>query len=75
MLEENKCKSIRRTLYGIFRIFMLQPELEDSYWMASDLGTQMLMVFYHRADDKTAAFYNLEGGSTLHLVLALRGGC
>ena len=28
----------------------------------------------HRADDKTAAEYNLEGGSTLHLVLALRGG-
>lgn len=27
-----------------------------------------------RADDKTAAEYNLEGGATLHLVLALRGG-
>ncbi|KAF3941630.1 NEDD8 [Dactylella cylindrospora] len=26
------------------------------------------------ADDKTAADYNLEGGATLHLVLALRGG-
>ncbi|KAL2124529.1 hypothetical protein VTJ04DRAFT_894 [Mycothermus thermophilus] len=25
-------------------------------------------------DDKTADDYNLEGGSTLHLVLALRGG-
>jgi len=25
-------------------------------------------------DDKTAEEYNLEGGSTLHLVLALRGG-
>mmetsp|Transcript_18015 Transcript_18015/g.59170 ORF Transcript_18015/g.59170 Transcript_18015/m.59170 type:complete len:89 (-) Transcript_18015:75-341(-) len=25
-------------------------------------------------DDKTASDYNLEGGSTLHLVLALRGG-
>jgi len=28
-----------------------------------------------RADDKTAAEYSLEGGATLHLVLALRGGC
>jgi hypothetical protein len=28
-----------------------------------------------RVDDKTAADYNLEGGATLHLVLALRGGC
>jgi ubiquitin-like protein Nedd8 len=27
-----------------------------------------------RADDKTAAEYSLEGGATLHLVLALRGG-
>ena len=27
-----------------------------------------------RADDKTAAEYQLEGGATLHLVLALRGG-
>lgn len=26
------------------------------------------------ADDKTAADYALEGGATLHLVLALRGG-
>jgi ubiquitin-like protein Nedd8 len=26
-------------------------------------------------DDKTAEEYQLEGGCTLHLVLALRGGC
>jgi ubiquitin-like protein Nedd8 len=25
-------------------------------------------------DDKTAKEYNIEGGSVLHLVLALRGG-
>ncbi len=29
---------------------------------------------FSRADDKTAEDYNLEGGATLHLVLALRGG-
>jgi hypothetical protein len=29
----------------------------------------------YRADEKTATDYNLEGGATLHLVLALRGGC
>lgn len=28
-----------------------------------------------RSDDKTAEDYQLEGGATLHLVLALRGGC
>ncbi|KAI9352023.1 ubiquitin-like protein, partial [Obelidium mucronatum] len=27
------------------------------------------------ADDKTATDYAIEGGSVLHLVLALRGGC
>jgi hypothetical protein len=27
-----------------------------------------------RNDDKTAEEYGLEGGATLHLVLALRGG-
>ncbi len=27
------------------------------------------------SDDKTARDYNIEGGSVLHLVLALRGGC
>jgi hypothetical protein len=26
-------------------------------------------------DDKIAKDYNIEGGSVLHLVLALRGGC
>jgi len=29
----------------------------------------------YRVDDKTATEYNLTGGATLHLVLALRGGC
>jgi len=29
----------------------------------------------YRSDDKTAEEYKLEGGATLHLVLALRGGC
>ena len=35
---------------------------------------RMLICKPHRVDDKTAAEYNLEGGATLHLVLALRGG-
>ena len=33
-----------------------------------------LLLHANRADDKTASDYQLEGGSTLHLVLALRGG-
>jgi hypothetical protein len=35
----------------------------------------MKLIQRYRADDKTAADYQLEGGATLHLVLALRGGC
>jgi hypothetical protein len=31
-------------------------------------------AFVSRNDEKTAADYQLEGGATLHLVLALRGG-
>ncbi len=34
-----------------------------------------MLTWTLRADDKTAADYQLEGGATLHLVLALRGGC
>jgi ubiquitin-like protein Nedd8 len=33
-----------------------------------------MLIRFSRADDKTAADYQLEGGATLHLVLALRGG-
>ena len=34
----------------------------------------MHVLQLNRADDKMASEYNLEGGATLHLVLALRGG-
>jgi len=32
------------------------------------------MQSHSRNDDKTAADYKVQGGSVLHLVLALRGG-
>lgn len=31
-------------------------------------------TLYRRNDDKIASDYHIEGGSVLHLVLALRGG-
>jgi hypothetical protein len=41
----------------------------------SECSESMLMCLCgYRADEKTAADFALEGGSTLHLVLALRGG-
>lgn len=34
----------------------------------------LLHKLFNRNDDKTAADYKIQGGSVLHLVLALRGG-
>ena len=42
--------------------------------LASETAQLTIFFLTPRADDKTAAEYNLEGGATLHLVLALRGG-
>jgi len=36
--------------------------------------TTNLLCLFHRNDEKTAADYKVQGGSVLHLVLALRGG-
>lgn len=33
-----------------------------------------MLMFYFRNDEKTAQDYKVQGGSVLHLVLALRGG-
>ena len=33
-----------------------------------------MFLFHFRNDEKTAADYKVQGGSVLHLVLALRGG-
>ncbi len=43
-------------------------------WCGVVLVAADVCVCCARADDKMASEYNLEGGATLHLVLALRGG-
>lgn len=35
---------------------------------------QLKQDFFYRNDEKTAQDYKVQGGSVLHLVLALRGG-
>jgi len=40
----------------------------------SDMVVTFGTLIWSRNDEKTAEEYNLEGGATLHLVLALRGG-
>ncbi|CAI9784042.1 unnamed protein product [Fraxinus pennsylvanica] len=51
---------------------------EDYGWKEKPIvGRQSSVLIYagkQLADDKTAKDYNIEGGSVLHLVLALRGG-
>lgn len=55
--------------------FLQPPFLHLSLWVetfCADVSASFRL--YCRADDKTAEEYGLEGGNTLHLVLALRGG-
>lgn len=42
--------------------------------ISSTSGCRLIYAGKQLADDKTAKDYNIEGGSVLHLVLALRGG-
>jgi hypothetical protein len=46
-------------------------------WFADSVVMWDRLIFAGKQmnDDKTARDYNIEGGSVLHLVLALRGGC
>lgn len=55
---------------GTGRWWMVGLGLLDGMWH----GVADMSVCEYRSDDKTAAEYSLEGGATLHLVLALRGG-
>ena len=48
-----------------------EPELPNHHFVKDIKANQ---TYFRRVDDKSAADYNLEGGATLHLVLALRGG-
>lgn len=52
----------------------MQPTIRFETWGREDKENKA-DERAHRSDDKTAEDYQLEGGATLHLVLALRGGC
>ena len=58
----------QRLIYGGKQMYAL-PRLSGS-----NRSRGLMRSERNRADEKTAADYNLEGGNTLHLVLALRGG-
>ncbi|KAF8411275.1 hypothetical protein HHK36_003822 [Tetracentron sinense] len=53
------------------RSYLIDDEIKKIKWIAS-IG--LIYAGKQLGDDKTARDYNIEGGSVLHLVLALRGG-
>ena len=60
--------------HAYIQVFRIKERVEEKEGIPP---VQQRLIFGGKqmADDKTAAEYNLEGGATLHLVLALRGGC
>lgn len=53
-----------------------QPQSHSAAWATQGTAQQLHFAPTGKqmADDKKASEYNIEGGSVLHLVLALRGG-
>ena len=60
----------QRLIYGGKQMYAQAPVLEVHRKKKTERANEEC----YRADEKTAEEYNLEGGTTLHLVLALRGG-
>lgn len=63
----------QRLIYGGKQMYVFHsiPSAQAAFMERRRLTDHVLL---HRSDDKTASEYSLEGGATLHLVLALRGG-
>lgn len=55
--------------YGLSVLYCLK-----SYLIGTVTVSRLIYAGKQLGDDKTAKDYNIEGGSVLHLVLALRGG-
>jgi len=69
-LEEEKKKNREQATTARLRYDMIRAGKAREFRSRSKTLTRVPK----RADDKTAEEYALEGGATLHLVLALRGG-
>ncbi|KAK9448723.1 ubiquitin family [Limtongia smithiae] len=66
-------KEIRLDVQPTDKIAYIKERLQEKEGIPPD---QQRLIYSGKqmADDKTAEDYSLRGGSTLHLVLALRGG-
>ncbi|PSS16900.1 hypothetical protein M430DRAFT_141404 [Amorphotheca resinae ATCC 22711] len=67
-------KEIELDIEADYKVAQIKEKVEEKEGIPP---VQQRLIFGGKqmVDDKTAADYNLEGGATLHLVLALRGGC
>jgi ubiquitin-like protein Nedd8 len=66
-------KEIELDVEGSSRIQRIKEQIEEKEGIPP---AQQRLIFGGKQlnDEQTVAFYNIEGGSSLHLVLALRGG-
>ncbi|KAF3084051.1 nedd8-conjugating enzyme UBE2F, variant 2 [Orbilia oligospora] len=66
-------KEIELDIEPDYKVFKIKERVEEKEGIPP---AQQRLIFGGKqmADDKAASEYNLEGGATLHLVLALRGG-
>ncbi|KAL2832895.1 ubiquitin-related domain-containing protein [Aspergillus cavernicola] len=67
-------KEIELDIEADYKVSRIKERVEEKEGIPP---VQQRLIFGGKqmADDKTAQDYSLEGGATLHLVLALRGGC
>ena len=75
---EHPCRAVRATLTGLRLSTGWLPLISSPPSHAvTPLSNTRSLIFGGKQmnDDKMAKEYNIEGGSVLHLVLALRGGC
>ncbi|RDW77979.1 ubiquitin-like protein 1 [Coleophoma crateriformis] len=66
-------KEIELDIESDYKVQTIKEKVEEKEGIPP---VQQRLIFGGKqmADNMTAAEYNLEGGATLHLVLALRGG-
>jgi len=72
--KTQKEKEIKNDSYPNDKIERIKERVEEKEGIPPP---QQRLIFGGKqmADDKSAKDYNIEAGSVLHLVLALRGGC
>jgi len=66
-------KEIELDIESDYKVSQIKEKVEEKEGIPP-VQQRLICSGKQMVDDKTAADYQLEGGATLHLVLALRGG-